>query len=97
MNFAAFIAAHHIQENKMDRAPDKADKQNELLRIDEVARLLKVSESSIRSYRKTGRIPEPIYLSQLHVRWRRNELEQWMAAGCPKQYDVLSTERESNE
>lgn len=47
------------------------------------AQLLAVSESTLWKLHSSGRIPNPMRLGGRVVRWRREELEAWVRAGCP--------------
>lgn len=53
-----------------------------LLAVDDVAALLSVSPRTVRRMADSGAMPRPVKLSSL-VRWRRADLDQWLAAGCP--------------
>lgn len=46
------------------------------------AKLLGVSQSHFYQLHRTGRLPLPVRLGRA-VRWRRQELLDWMTAGCP--------------
>jgi predicted DNA-binding transcriptional regulator AlpA len=46
------------------------------------AHLCGVSRATWYSLRKAGRIPRPVRLGR-RVLWRIEELQEWMAAGCP--------------
>lgn len=46
------------------------------------ARLIGVSVSHFYQLHKTGRLPLPVRLGRA-VRWLRQELVDWMNAGCP--------------
>jgi predicted DNA-binding transcriptional regulator AlpA len=48
-----------------------------------VAQLIAVSESTFWKLHSMGRLPMPIRLTGRVVRWRRDELESWVRAGCP--------------
>ena len=48
----------------------------------ELAKLLKVSLRHINALNATGRLPRPIRLGR-SVRWPREELVAWIAAGAP--------------
>jgi len=55
----------------------------ELLDVGAVATLLGgCSPRHVRRLADAGRMPRPVRLGSL-VRWRRAELEAWIAAGCP--------------
>ena len=49
----------------------------------EFARELSVSKPTIWRLLAAQRIPEPIRLTAQCLRWRRDEVAAWIAAGCP--------------
>jgi len=53
-----------------------------LLGVNAVARLLDCSVRHIHRLRDGGKMPQPVRLGSL-VKWRRTEIEQWVASGCP--------------
>ncbi len=53
-----------------------------LLDVNALAVLLSRSVPSLRRYDAAGRLPAPVRIGKA-VRWRRSEIEQWIAAGCP--------------
>jgi predicted DNA-binding transcriptional regulator AlpA len=55
-----------------------------LINAEELARLLNTSERSIWRYVSAGDIPKPVRLGRGTVRWRYEEIREWIAAGCPK-------------
>ena len=52
----------------------------------QVAKLLQVSTRTLWRMRSAGSLPTPIRLGSA-VRWRRDEIEQWILAGCPSVSD----------
>ena len=60
-----------------------SQKVNELLQIDDVARALGVSRRSVYRLADAGRLPRPLKVGRLN-RWRRAEIDEWIAAGCPR-------------
>src|SRR4051794_38259414 len=48
----------------------------------ELGRLLSRSRASIRRDVAAGRIPPPVNIGR-SIRWRKAEIEAWIAAGCP--------------
>jgi len=54
----------------------------ELLDVRAVADLLGCSPRHVYRLADAGRMPRPLRLGAL-VRWRRDELMGWIAAGCP--------------
>jgi excisionase family DNA binding protein len=53
-----------------------------LLDVRAVARMLDCSWRHIYRMADSGRLPRPIRLGSL-VRWRKSDLDQWLAEGCP--------------
>jgi predicted DNA-binding transcriptional regulator AlpA len=62
---------------------------NDLLDIDGLADLLKCSVRSIPRWADGGRLPRPIKLGRLN-RWRRTDIESWIANGMPRAGKVRS-------
>ena len=58
------------------------DEQPLLLKAEQVAELLSVSERHVHKLHSSGRLPRPVRLGK-SVRWRRDELEAWVNAGSP--------------
>ncbi len=54
----------------------------ELLNVDMVARKLDCSPRHVFRMVDADKMPPPVQLGRL-VRWNRQELEQWIADGCP--------------
>lgn len=54
-----------------------------LLKLGEVAELLSVSRMTVRRMQVAGRLPRPVQLGPFVQRWRRSDLEAWIAGGCP--------------
>lgn len=50
--------------------------------VGDVATLLKSSTRHVRRLADAGAMPRPLHLGRL-VRWRRSDVDQWLAAGCP--------------
>ena len=55
----------------------------ELLCAAEAAQMAGVAKRSWWRYVSSGRAPAPVRLGGA-VRWRRSELAEWIAAGCPR-------------
>ena len=53
-----------------------------LLPAAEAAKLLSISERHFYKLHSSGRVPRPIRLGRA-VRWRADELRDWLAAGAP--------------
>lgn len=54
----------------------------ELLKIREVARMTSLGRSTIRKHEAMGLFPKHIKINGA-LRWRRQEVESWIANGCP--------------
>ncbi len=54
-----------------------------LLSQTELARLLDLSSRTISRMNASRKIPRPVRVGR-SVRWRRDEVERWIAAGCPE-------------
>jgi len=55
----------------------------ELLSATEAAEMAGVGKRSWWRYCSSGKAPAPVRLGG-NVRWRRSELAEWIAAGCPR-------------
>lgn len=55
---------------------------SELLNVREVAEILHCSSRHVFRLSENEKMPQPIKLGAL-VRWRRDEIEAWIADGCP--------------
>ncbi|HJZ56430.1 MAG TPA: hypothetical protein VKE74_15805 [Gemmataceae bacterium] len=53
-----------------------------LVDLRELSRLLARSEASLLRDVEAGRVPAPVKVGR-STRWRRAEIESWIAAGCP--------------
>ncbi|MBX9681854.1 MAG: helix-turn-helix domain-containing protein [Gemmataceae bacterium] len=53
-----------------------------LITADEVARLLNLSKRTLWRLLSAGKLPAPVRLGNA-VRWRREEIRQWISQGCP--------------
>ena len=53
-----------------------------LLNVKEVAEMLGLSERTVYRLADMGNMPRPVKIGAA-VRWRRNELDQWIEEGCP--------------
>lgn len=51
-----------------------------LLRLPEVCRLVTLQKTTIRNLMKRGEFPQPIKITPRATRWRRADVEAWIAA-----------------
>ena len=49
-----------------------------LLKIDEVAELIRLSRPSIYRLMASGSFPKPVQVGSRAVRWRRADVEEWI-------------------
>ena len=59
-----------------------------LMDIADLAREIKVSERHVRRLAISGKLPPPVRLGR-SVRWRRADVERWVAAKCPDEKTFL--------
>ncbi len=64
----------------------KPDQGPVILTSNELARMLKISMRSLWRLRSAGLLPAPIQLGG-SIRWRANDVFQWIAKGCPPPSD----------
>lgn len=57
--------------------------QPALIDAAELARWLSVSKPTIWRLREDGKLPPAISLTSQCIRWRRADVESWLASGCP--------------
>jgi predicted DNA-binding transcriptional regulator AlpA len=64
--------------------PPSAAKREEplLIRANELAGILNVSRRTLWRLKSAGALPRPMRLGAA-IRWRFEEIKQWIAAGCP--------------
>jgi predicted DNA-binding transcriptional regulator AlpA len=55
-----------------------------LITAGELANLLHISVRSLWRLRSAQVIPEPVRLGGTTVRWRYDEVREWISAGCPQ-------------
>lgn len=48
----------------------------------DIARMMRISTRSLWRLRSGGQMPEPLRIGGA-IRWRLDEIKQWIAAGCP--------------
>ena len=53
-----------------------------MLNVGDVAKLLRCSARTVYRLSDSGRMPRPVKLGAL-VRWPREQVEGWIAEGCP--------------
>lgn len=66
-----------------------SDRQTLLLNVNEVGAEVGLSSRTIWNLRNAGKIPPPIRIGRA-IRWKRSDIEQWIAQGCP---DVSRAQR----
>lgn len=71
----------HTSGGEGDRWPARSP-QALLISADELAVLLAISTRSLWRLRSAGRLPQPLQLGG-SVRWRLDEVQRWIASGCP--------------
>lgn len=77
-----------MQLNEVNPTENRAGQEmplveSALLDVGQVASLLRCSQRHVYRLADAGRMPRPLKLGSL-VRWRRDELLQWISDGCPR-------------
>lgn len=57
-----------------------------LLTVKQLAAVLNLSTRTVWRMHSEGRIPPSVRLGR-SVRWRRDEIDEWISAGCPERTD----------
>jgi predicted DNA-binding transcriptional regulator AlpA len=66
--------------------PGETEPPFRLLTAKQLGRLLGLSERTIRRHDAAGLVPRPLSIGGA-VRWRADEIDAWIKAGCPKRLD----------
>jgi len=61
----------------------------QLLTAKELSKILSTSVRSVWRYRSSGRLPETVKIAGA-IRWRQQDIEQWISMGCPNQKEFLA-------
>jgi len=69
-------------EAQMSRVKD-GDALQVFVTARQLAVMLQVSRRTLWRLRSTGKIPKPMRVGGI-VRWKLDDILEWMAAGCPK-------------
>ena len=65
--------------------------KSKLINAETLGMMLGLTKRSIFRYMADGGIlPEPLRFGGA-VRWRRRDIENWIKAGCPKQFDPIQS------
>ena len=63
-------------------SPESSEVEPLLIPVRDVARMLGISARSVWRQHRTRKLIAPLQIGG-SVRWRRDELERWVNAGCP--------------
>jgi predicted DNA-binding transcriptional regulator AlpA len=53
-----------------------------LIRAEDVARMMGVSERTLWRLLSAGKVPQPVHIGR-STRWRLAEIREWIDGGCP--------------
>lgn len=67
------------RNNRKERESDDCS----LITKKKLAEMLSVSPRTLQRMLSAGKIPSPVQLGRKMIRWRVNEIKNWIAAGCP--------------
>ena len=81
---AKFFAAEDKRQEEAARAETAAleNSGDILVTVDEAVELCRMSRTSLYKLHAAGKTPRMVKMGSL-TRWRRQELLDWMKAGCP--------------
>jgi predicted DNA-binding transcriptional regulator AlpA len=81
------------ESNGSNRPPESAGKVL-MIGVAETGRRLSISVATVWRWNSAGLLPRPIKKSGT-VRWRADELERWVEAGCPdrRHWEALTLEK----
>lgn len=70
-----------VDVKKLKPTPDSSKSISQFYSIDEIAKLLEMSQRSIYRLVKSGKVPSPLKLPR--YRWKREVIDRWLEQGCP--------------
>jgi predicted DNA-binding transcriptional regulator AlpA len=76
------LAAHSPNHSNDRDAAGFLEGRPLLLNAAELANFLSISIRHVRRLNSSAKLPQPVKVGQA-TRWRRDEIERWVAAGCP--------------
>jgi excisionase family DNA binding protein len=71
------------QIDRWARTPDESSEMKILLSTHEVGKLLGVSARTVARLADSGQMPRGLKLGRHLRRWRRSDIDSWIADGCP--------------
>jgi|6_EtaG_2_1085325.scaffolds.fasta_scaffold453371_2 excisionase family DNA binding protein len=60
---------------------------SEMMNPEQVASLLAIRKDTVYRWNRSGMMPEAIKIGKI-LRWQRNDVEEWIADGCPRRIEV---------
>jgi excisionase family DNA binding protein len=71
----------------------QVEDKDQLLRADEVAKLLNVSRRHVFRLKSAGKLPKPLFIGA-SLRWPRRIIADWIKAGTPdrKKWDIIKNQ-----
>jgi len=55
---------------------------NDMLTLDEIAEVAKVTKPTLRRWLRMGLMPSPVRLGPRSLRFRRADIDNWLSSGC---------------
>ena len=75
----------------------KSNQICQLLSAKAVAEKLSLSKRAVFRMRSAGLICEPVRVGAGAIRWRQNDIEQWIALGCPSKSEFETMKQARGE
>jgi len=72
--------SHHARGSKIDLPTDPLPRDAPLMTRSDVAAVLRTTPRQISNMIARGQIPAPVRVAGLGLRWRRAEIDAWIAA-----------------
>jgi len=69
--------------------------QARFYRVKDLVVLLATSRETIARMSRDGRLPEPLYIGARSPRWPREQVDAWIAKGCPASPEAEARMREA--
>ena len=67
----------------------------QVIHAKELAQMLSISLRTVRRLDSAGKIPRPVRVGSTAIRWRLEEIKNWILAGCPdrRQWEAEKSDR----
>lgn len=67
---------------------------DQLLTKADLCNILGVSKNTLARYRAKGMLPPEIVFNFQNIRWRKSDIDEWIAMGCPSEKKFMAAKKE---